>query len=89
MGFYVSFSGIITFKNAQEIRDAAQIVPLDRLLIETDCPYLAPQGFRGKRNEPSFISSTVKCLAEIKQCEINAIIQNTTNNARTLFKIED
>ncbi|RJP56292.1 MAG: TatD family deoxyribonuclease [Candidatus Auribacter fodinae] len=89
MGFYVSFSGIITFKNAQAIRDAAHCVPLDKLLVETDCPYLAPQGYRGKRNEPAFISATVKCLAEIKQCHVDEIVKRTTENARTLFQIED
>jgi TatD DNase family protein len=66
LGLYISFSGIITFKNAGGIREAAQVVPLDRLLVETDSPYLAPVPHRGRRNEPSYVVEVARCLATVK-----------------------
>lgn len=85
LGFYVSFSGIITFKNAGNLREIAQKIPLDRLMVETDAPYLAPVPFRGKRNEPAFVSKTLSCLAQIKEQPIEIIEEMTTKNFFDLF----
>ncbi len=85
LGFYISFSGIITFKNALEMREIAKKIPLDRLLIETDSPYLAPVPFRGKKNEPAFIAKTLECLANIKEQPIEIIEEITTKNFFNLF----
>jgi len=85
LGLYISLSGIITFKNAQAIRDALQDVPLDRLLVETDAPYLAPVPHRGKRNEPSFTIYTNKMLAEIKGISEIECARITTENFFRLF----
>ncbi len=85
IGFYVSLSGILTFKSAQELRDIAKDVPLDRLLVETDAPYLAPVPKRGKRNEPSFVSHTAACLAELKGVSTDELAATTTDNFFTLF----
>jgi TatD DNase family protein len=85
LGLTVSFSGILTFKNSQDIRDIACDVPLDRLLVETDAPYLAPVPMRGKRNEPSYVVNTAKVLAEIKGISEEEIHQITTENFFNLF----
>ena len=84
-GFYISFSGIITFNKAYDLIEVVKYVPLDRILVETDAPYLAPVPFRGKRNEPSFITHTLKKIAEIKQKDVNEMAQITTNNFFKLF----
>lgn len=90
LGGYVSLSGILTFKNSQEIRDIAADVPMDRLLVETDAPYLAPTPYRGKRNEPSYVIETAKVLAETKGVSVDEIWQTTTNNFFRLFnKVPD
>lgn len=86
-GFYVSVSGMLTFKKAQNIRDIAAAVPIDRLLIETDCPYLTPEPFRGKRNEPSYVKYVAEALAKLKGLTIEEVGERTTANARALFKI--
>jgi TatD DNase family protein len=86
MGFYISFSGVLTFKNAVDLRKIAQLVPEDRLLIETDCPYLAPEPYRGKRNEPGFVKETAAKLAEIRDISIEEIARVTSENFNTLFK---
>jgi TatD DNase family protein len=86
LGFLVSFSGIITFKKAQELRNVAKQVPLDRLLIETDCPYLAPVPFRGKRNEPAFVVEVARCLAGLHQKTLEEIGQITGQNFANLFR---
>ena len=85
LGHYVSFSGILTFKNAQEIRDIAAQVPMDRLLVETDAPYLAPTPFRGKRNEPAYTVHTAEVLAEVKGVSLDEIAAQTTKNFFELF----
>jgi TatD DNase family protein len=85
LGFYISLSGILTFKNAEDLREIAKTLPLDRLLIETDSPYLAPIPHRGKRNEPSFVIHTAEKLAEIKGVSLKTIRDSTTNNFFTLF----
>jgi TatD DNase family protein len=86
LGFYVSFSGILTFKNAQDLRDVAALVPLDRLLIETDSPYLAPVPYRGKTNNPSLVPFVAAQLADIKQCTVEQIAVATSRNFESLFK---
>jgi TatD DNase family protein len=85
LGFHISVSGIATFKKADELRATLKDVPLDRLLIETDAPYLAPQGKRGKRNEPAFIVLTAEMLAELKGVSFDMLAQATTDNFFRLF----
>ena len=90
LGGYISLSGILTFKNSQEIRDIAADLPMDRLLVETDAPYLAPTPYRGKRNEPSYVVETAKVLAETKEVSVEEIWQATTGNFFSLFnKVPD
>tara|TARA_B100000579_G_scaffold373975_1_gene337912 strand:+ start:186 stop:959 length:774 start_codon:yes stop_codon:yes gene_type:complete len=84
---YISISGIVTFKNSADIVDAVSIIPLNKLLVETDSPYLAPIPFRGKLNEPSFIIHTVEKLALIKKLSTNEIEKNTTDNFFKLFNL--
>ena len=85
LGLYISFSGILTFKKAQAIREVAEALPLDRLLVETDSPYLAPVPKRGKRNEPAFTAHTAALLAEVKGVSFEELAETTTTNFRTLF----
>ena len=85
LGLYLSFSGILTFRNSQDIRDVAAFAPLDRLLVETDAPYLAPVPHRGKRNEPAFVAHTAAVLAEVKGVSAAEIATVTTANACRLF----
>ncbi|MBX3237374.1 MAG: TatD family hydrolase [Nitrospiraceae bacterium] len=91
LGFYLSFSGIVTFQNATVLREIARTVPMDRLLVETDCPYLTPVPHRGKRNEPAFVAHVAHQLAAIKStdqaCTAEDIGRITTENARRLFRI--
>lgn len=88
MGLCVSFAGMVTYKTAQPLRDVAAEVPLDRLLVETDAPYLAPVPHRGKRNEPGYVVHTAACLAEVKGVPVAEIDEHTTRNARALFGLE-
>lgn len=88
-GFYISFAGPLTFKNAQKTREVAIKLPLDRILVETDCPYLAPEPFRGKRNEPAYIAYVAKMLAEIRGQSETEIAYITNRNARKVFRIKD
>jgi TatD DNase family protein len=85
MGLHISFAGMVTYPTAQTLRDVAKEVPLDRLLVETDCPYLAPQPVRGKRNEPAFVAHTAALLAQVKGVSVAELEQHTTRNAKTLF----
>ncbi|MDB5938682.1 MAG: hydrolase, TatD family [Polaromonas sp.] len=85
LGFYISFSGVITFKNAGDIREVARFVPLDRLLIETDSPYLAPMPYRGKTNNPSYLPWVAKQLAETRQESLEVIASATSRNFEQLF----
>jgi TatD DNase family protein len=84
-GFYISLSGIITFQKSTELRDIAAKLPLDRLLVETDAPYLAPVPHRGKRNEPSFVAHTASALAQLKNLPVSEIETATTENFYRLF----
>jgi len=85
LGFYISFSGILTFKNATDIREVARFVPLDRILIETDSPYLAPMPYRGKTNNPSYVPFVAQQIAQIKQQPLEVIAQATSHNFEQLF----
>ena len=85
LGFYVSFSGIVTFKSAQDIRDVAAFVPMDRLLIETDSPYLAPTPHRGKTNNPSLVPLVARQIALVKGCQVEDIALHTNANFDRLF----
>lgn len=86
MGFYISFSGILTFKNAQDLREVAAWVPMERMLIETDSPFLAPVPYRGKVNEPSYVPQVARQLAELRGMPIEAVAEMTTSNFHNLFK---
>lgn len=87
LGFYISFSGIITFKNAGELTEVVKHVPLNRIVVETDCPYLAPEPKRGQRNEPSFVEYTARKVAEIKEVSPEDVFAQTTENVLKLFNI--
>ena len=89
MNFMISFAGNITFPKAQPIRDAAQSVPLDRTLIETDCPYLAPIPHRGQRNEPAFVTEVARQIGQLRATTAEAIGQKTAENFRRFFKLPD
>ena len=89
MGFMISFAGNLTFPKAQQIRDAALAVPLDRMLIETDCPYLAPVPHRGKRNEPSFVKETAGKLAELRGLSTEEVGEQTSRNFYNFFKLTE
>lgn len=85
MGLDLSFAGMLTYKNAANLREVAATIPLDRLLVETDCPYLSPVPFRGKRNEPANVVHTAACLAEVQGTSVEQLAEQTTCNARRLF----
>ena len=85
LGFYISFSGILTFKNAQDLREVAAFVPMDRLLIETDSPYLAPVPHRGKTNNPSYVAHVAAKIAEIRNCTVAEVGRATNANFDRLF----
>lgn len=88
LGLYISFSGSVTFKNAQNVRKAAKATSLDRLLIETDCPYLTPVPHRGKRNDPSYVKYTAQVLADIHDISYEELVKITNQNAKKLFNIK-
>ena len=88
-GCFISFSGIVSFKKkAEAIQEAAVKTPLDRLLIETDAPYLAPEPFRGKRNEPAFIKNIIQSIADLRGISFEELEKATDQNARNIFKIK-
>jgi TatD DNase family protein len=88
LGFSLSFSGILTFKNAEPIREAARAAPPDRILVETDAPYLAPVPYRGKRNEPAYVVQTLALLAELRGLALDDAAALTSANARRLFRLD-
>lgn len=88
MNFYISFGGPITFKNAKKPKEVAMEIPLDRILIETDCPYLTPHPFRGKRNEPSYVKYIAEQIAELRGLSYEEVAKITTENAKRLFGIK-
>lgn len=85
LGFYISFSGILTFKTAQDLREVARFVPLDRMLIETDSPYLAPVPYRGKTNTPAYVPHVARQIAQIRELPVEAIAEHTSRNFERLF----
>ena len=85
MGFLISFSGIVTYTKAPDVQAAAQVTPLDRMLVETDSPYLAPLAHRGKRNEPAFVVATAEKIAALKQISLREVAAATTANFLQLF----
>ncbi|QGM81502.1 TatD family hydrolase [Otariodibacter oris] len=87
IGFYISISGIITFKNAEDLREVVKKVPLDRLLVETDSPYLAPIPYRGKPNQPAYVREVCEYLATLKGVSVEEMAQTTTQNVQRLFKL--
>jgi TatD DNase family protein len=86
LGFYLSFGGVLTFPKAESVRQAARMAPADRILMETDCPYLAPVPFRGKRNEPAYIAETARRLAEVRGVSVDEIATATSGNFDRLCK---
>lgn len=85
LGFYISFSGIITFRNAGDLRDVVRKVPLERMLIETDSPYLAPVPFRGKKNEPQYVVEVATCAADLRGISVQQLAETTSKNFHNLF----
>jgi TatD DNase family protein len=85
LGYYISFSGIVTFKSATELKEVARFVPLDRMLIETDSPYLAPVPYRGKTNNPSYVTYVAQHIAELRQCTVDEVAQASSQNFDRLF----
>lgn len=88
LGFYIGFSGILTFRNADALRGVAKIVPMDRMLIETDAPYLAPVPHRGRRNEPAFVVHVARAMAELQGCTVEEAASITSRNASRLFGLD-
>lgn len=86
MGYMISFSGIITFRNAAELRDVVKAVPLERMLVETDSPYLAPVPYRGKQNQPAYVAEVAACVAELKGVSVERVAEQTSANFHQLFK---
>jgi TatD DNase family protein len=89
LGFYISISGPVTYKNARQLPGIVQALPLDRLLVETDCPFLAPHPHRGKRNEPAYVRLVAERIAELKGISLDDLAAATTANARRLFELSD
>ncbi len=87
LGFYISFSGIVSFKNAEDLREVARRVPDDRLLIETDSPWLAPVPHRGKSNCPAWVADVARCVAEVRKVPLDTLIETTSANTRRLFRL--
>lgn len=87
MGFYLSIAGPVTYPNAGELRETVRRIPLDRMMVETDCPLLAPQEYRGKRNEPAYVRYTAHQISRVKECSLEIVAEKTTENARRLFRL--
>ena len=89
LGFYISFSGIVTFKNAKALKDVARKVPMDRMLVETDCPYLAPVPYRGKLNEPAYVKYVAEEIARLREVPCTEVARATSNNFFRLFGLQE
>ena len=87
IGFFISFSGILTFPKSTQLREIASKIPLDRVLVETDAPYLTPVPFRGKRNEPAYVKYVAEKIAELRECSYQEVATQTTENAEKLFRL--
>jgi TatD DNase family protein len=85
-GYFTSFTGIVTYKNAEELREVLKVAPADKIMVETDCPYLSPQKYRGERNEPSFLIETVKQMAECKNLSVEELGEQLSKNSNAFFK---
>ena len=88
LGWYIGFTGVLTFKNARRAVEAAKIIPLDRIVLETDCPFMAPEPFRGRRNSPEYLFRMAEKLAEIKGVSVEEIHRVTTENGKRLYRLE-
>ena len=88
MGFYIGIGGVLTFKNAKKLKEVAAAIPLERIVLETDCPYLAPEPFRGKRNQSSYIRYVAEKLAEIKGMTAEEVIAVTEENAKKMYRLK-
>ncbi len=88
MGWYIGFTGVLTFKNARKAVETAASIPLDRIVLETDCPFMAPEPFRGKRNDPGYLPKMAEKLAEIRGISVEEAIAATTENAKRLYRID-
>ena len=89
LGWYIGFTGVLTFKNARKAVETAASIPLDRIVIETDCPFMAPEPYRGKRNDPGYLPKMAEKLAEIRGISVEEAIAVTTANAKRLYRIEE
>jgi len=89
LGWYIGFTGVLTFKNARKAIETATSIPLERIVLETDCPYMAPEPFRGKRNDPGYIYRMAEKLAQIRGLSVEEIQAVTTQNGKRLYRIED
>lgn len=87
MGFHIGIGGVVTFKNGKKLKEVAEVVPLERILLETDCPYLAPEPYRGKRNSSLYIPHIAQAIADIKGITYEEVVAQTEQNAKTLFRI--
>jgi len=87
MGWYIGFTGVLTFKNARKAVETAGSIPLDRIVLETDCPYMAPEPFRGKRNDPGYLFRMAERLAEIRGISVEEVRSITTENGKRLYRI--
>ena len=86
-GWYIALGGVVTFKNAVKAKDTAKIVPLDRLLLETDSPYLTPVPYRGKENQPAYVKYVAEEIAKLRDIDVEEIMTNTSKNAESVFGI--
>ena len=87
MGFYIGIGGVVTFKNAKKLKDVAAAIPIEKIVLETDCPYMAPEPYRGKRNQSSYIRYVAEKIAELKEMSQEEVIAVTEKNARDLYGI--
>ena len=88
LNFYISFSGIVTFRNAKDLQEVARQIPLDRLMVETDAPYLAPVPYRGKQNQPAYVRHVAEKIAELQEIDLQDVITATTRNFERLFRLQ-
>jgi TatD DNase family protein len=89
LGFSISIPGTITFNNSSKLRETIKKIPLDRILVETDCPYLTPMPFRGRRNEPAYVKFTALKLAEVKRLPFDEVARVTSRNTKGVFRVEE
>ena len=88
-GWFIGFTGVLTFKNARKALEVAEHIPLDRIVLETDCPYMAPEPFRGKRNHPGYLYRMAERLAQLRGVSVEEIHRITTENGKRLYRIEE